>query len=104
MAIFKSLVIFFFFFGLFQQRGALGCATAMGGARWTKMAGTASASLGGGERAVTWPWKLSALTVRTMKEVRCTNSILNTGENTLRNRDFTVRWLNTAMRTIHAFY
>lgn len=76
---------------LFQQKAALACATAMGGARWTKTAGTVSASQDGGERAVTWPWKHSALTVRTMKEVRDNNWISNTEENLLRNGDFTVR-------------
>lgn len=50
-------------------RAALACATAMGGAHWTKTAGIVSASQDGGEQAVTWPWKLFALTVRTTKEM-----------------------------------
>lgn len=56
------------------------------------MAGTASASQDGGEQAVMWPWKLCALTVKTTREVRYTNWICKTGENVLRNGDFTVIW------------
>ena len=41
----------------------------MGDARWTKTAGIVSASQGGEERDVMWPWRLSAQTVRTTKEV-----------------------------------
>lgn len=51
------------------QRAAPGCATAMAGARWTRTAGTVSASQAGEERAATWPWRPSARTARTTKEV-----------------------------------
>lgn len=55
---------------LLWQRVVLVCATVMGDARWTKTAGIVSASQGGEERDVMWPWRLSAQTVRTTKEVR----------------------------------
>ena len=55
---------------LSRQRGAPVCATAMEGARWTKTAGTVFASQGGEEQDATWPWRPSALTARTMREVR----------------------------------
>lgn len=54
------------------QRVVLACATATGGARWTKMAGTVFASRGGEAQAVMWPWRLCAQTARIMKEVRNT--------------------------------
>lgn len=50
-------------------RVALVCATAMEDARWTKTAGIVFASPGGEEQGAMSPWRPSAQTARTMKEM-----------------------------------
>lgn len=53
-----------------MQRDAQVCATVMDAAHWIRMAGIVSANQAGEGPAVTLPWRLSAQTARTMKEVR----------------------------------
>lgn len=52
-----------------QLKAARDSVTAMEDAHWIKMDGIVCASRAGGEQDVMLPWKLCALTVRTMKEM-----------------------------------